>query len=140
MKKILIVDDEKAMLEILSILLKRSGNEVVEAENGKLACEFIENGKFDLIITDISMPELDGLGLLKKLKNSKSKIPVILMTGISNLLETIDAYKLGASVFLSKPFTKEELTKAIDHAFNPKEEEVEGSPSHEYCPIRIEDF
>jgi len=78
---ILIVDDEVDMRDSLSELLSREGYSVQEAENGKVALELMGSNKFDLIVSDILMPEMDGVALLKKVKESDSEAVVILITG-----------------------------------------------------------
>lgn len=117
MKKILIVDDELNMQKVLGILFRRENYEVTTVSNGREAVEIIDRGVlFDLIISDIKMPVMDGIELLKYFKKSQINIPLILITAYGSITEAVDAMKLGAVDFITKPFNKEDLKNIVYRA------------------------
>lgn len=127
-KRVLLVDDEAELRSVLSILLSRENYEVVEANDGLTAKKIIEKEDFDLIISDIRMPQMSGLELYQWNKAFKN-IPTILITGFSELIETQQAYEIGVKEFLSKPFHKEEILIAIKKTLNLKESNSDSSGS-----------
>lgn len=140
MLRVLVVDDQRGMREALRALLAGGGHDVTEAENGKVAQEILESDNFDLVISDIQMPHVNGVELLAWIKARKA-IPVILVTGFSHILETQQAFDLGAADFLIKPFSYKDITRAIDRLFAPKPAVAEyDGPATAYCRIPIEDF
>lgn len=116
-KRILIVDDEQSMRDTLQIMLERKGFESDSAENGLKALEMIgkERGGFDLIITDLKMPELDGIELIEQV-NKKYGIPIIIMTAHATKDQAITALNLGAAYFIEKPFKNTELLNYIQRS------------------------
>lgn len=114
MKKLLIVDDEINMQKVLTILFRRDKYDVSAASNGRDALKLIQDGKsFDLILSDLKMPEMDGIELLKQLKGAGMDIPVILITAYGSISEAVDAMKLGAADFITKPFNKDDLKSIV---------------------------
>lgn len=112
-KRILIVDDEVDLCELLSFQLVRSGYDVTTAAGGKTAFALFERDPFDLVVTDIRMPNGDGLGLLSAIRNSsRATVPVILMTGFADT-DWPKAKLLGANGFLNKPFHLDELLAVV---------------------------
>ena len=111
-KRVLVVDDDEAMRIALRKLLVEEGYEVVDVDGAKSAQNLISLERFDLVISDIRMPEMNGIELLLFIKRTKP-IPVILITGFSELTETQEAYTLGADEFIPKPFKREELLEAV---------------------------
>jgi putative nucleotidyltransferase with HDIG domain len=137
---ILIVDDEPDLRELLKATLEEAGYSTAEAVNGKAAQAFLTLENCDAVISDIRMPEMDGVELLKLIKQTKN-IPVILMTGFSDILETQTAYQMGASEFITKPFNNKELLASLELILNPKN--TGGVPQtldHEYCKVNIDEF
>ena len=115
MKRLLIVDDEINMQKVLRMLFKRYNYDVVTVSNGKEALNLLQNGnRFDLILSDLKMPEMDGIGLLKKLKDSGDITPLILITAYGSISEAVEAMKLGAADFITKPFNKEDLQSIVN--------------------------
>ncbi len=102
--KILIVDDERSILDLLTRCLTGEGYEVDTASDGMEATEKVLSNEYNLIITDVMMPRLGGLDLLKNVKISRPKLPVVIITGYATTEITIEALKLGAVDFLTKPF------------------------------------
>lgn len=113
MPKILVVDDQKSMLELLKTILERENYDVLLAANGFDALEILSHNEVDLVITDISMPKLDGFMLLQIIKSKNPSIPVIVMTGYYDIFTKDEALKRGASRFLAKPFRPEEVIDMV---------------------------
>jgi CheY-like chemotaxis protein/chemotaxis protein CheY-P-specific phosphatase CheC len=110
---ILIVDDEDAIRLSLSILLKREGYNVDEASSGNQAMEKLAKERFDLVISDIMMPGMDGVELLKQVKESDSHTDVIMITAYASLERAIDSLKFGASDFIQKPYENRVILDAV---------------------------
>jgi DNA-binding NtrC family response regulator len=102
--RILVVDDERGMCEFLRFLLQEEGYDVDIAHSGTQALEKVQESKFELILADIKMPGLDGLEMLRKLREADEDTVVIVMTGYSSLDSAIKAIKYDASDYLTKPF------------------------------------
>ena len=123
MKKLLIVDDELNMQKVLDILFRRENYEVTTVSNGREAVEILDKGIiFDLILSDIKMPIMDGIELLKYLNKSQINIPLILITAYGSITEAVDAMKLGAVDFITKPFNKEDLKNIVYRAIHKEKE------------------
>jgi len=118
--KILVVDDEIDMRESLRELLSREGYFVDDAENGVIALEKHTEESYDLIISDIIMPDMDGIALMKKIKETDSKAVMILITGYSSIQGAIEAIKLGAEDYFTKPFNAAEIKKTIERIYRNK--------------------
>jgi two-component system response regulator PilR (NtrC family) len=112
MSAILVVDDELSMREFLEILLDREGYTVRCAESGEDACAILDSETFDLVITDIRMDNIDGLGVLRKVKEIKPKTPVIMISAYATAETAVEAMKEGAYDYIPKPFEVEEFKEA----------------------------
>jgi len=128
MARILLIDDDEQVLRVTTSFLEREQHEISTAINGKQGIRLLESQQFDLIITDVFMPEQDGLGVLMWLLNQKNRQKIIVMTGGSaamdqNLLFDM-CEKLHADKVLSKPVDFETLTSAVREVL---ESGVEGS-------------
>jgi response regulator RpfG family c-di-GMP phosphodiesterase len=115
-KRILIVDDEPSICDILEKFLKKKGYEVSRASDGKKAMALVENHPIDLIVSDIKMPGMSGVELLQKVREKGKNMPVLITTGFPTLDTAIDALKLGAYDYLTKPFHLEEIGEKIRRA------------------------
>lgn len=119
MNTILVVDDEPNYLIVLSELLKDEGFEVLTARSGDDGLKIVEETDLDLVITDMRMPKMDGLELLKAVKNYNKDLPVIMITAFGEVEKAVVAMQAGAFNYLAKPFNNEELLvnirKAIEH-------------------------
>ncbi|HEX6532786.1 MAG TPA: response regulator [Nitrospira sp.] len=113
MANILIIDDEKAVRSLLRVVLESEDHHVLEASNGRLGLKLYREGSFDLIITDLIMPEMDGLTLISELTRSYLSVKVIAITGTRELLGR--AKLLGARQTLHKPFDVKELLSAVKY-------------------------
>ncbi len=119
MRQILVVDDEKNMREILKILLEDNGYTVITAENGEQAIRFIDEDMIiDLIISDLKMDGIDGIGILRHIQKSEKKIPLVLITAYGSIEAAVEAMKMGAYDFITKPFNKDVLIKIINRIFH----------------------
>jgi two-component system, NtrC family, response regulator PilR len=115
--RILIVDDERSMREMVSILLKRNGFDVATARSGKQAIEMLTRGdNFDLIVTDLVMDRGGGLDVLRAVKEQKLGISVVVFTAFGSPQTAVEAMKLGASDYISKPFNVEEFLIVVNQA------------------------
>jgi len=116
METILIVDDEKNYLVVLEALLGPEGYETVTADNGEDALSLIRGSDLDLVITDMKMPEINGMDLLDETKKIKPELPVILMTAYGTIEMAVEAMKRHAYDYITKPFKNEELKLTIKKA------------------------
>ena len=118
--KLLIVDDESSMLDFLSLLFQGVGYEVTTARSVGEAHKQLERNAFDLVLCDILMPDGNGLDLLREIKANGGGPPVVMMTAYTSTKSAIEAMKLGAADYISKPFDVEELKivaqKALERA------------------------
>ena len=101
---ILVVDDEKSMREILEIFLKSEGYSVLVANNGESAMEILKHDLFDLIITDMKMPKVGGLELLKNVKEISPDTVVVIFTAFGTTESAVEAMKLGAFDYITNRF------------------------------------
>jgi len=111
--KILIVDDDLLILQAISLSLEQEGYHVVTAVNGEKAIDLIKENNFDLILTDLVMEPIDGMGVLKKAKELNPESIVIILTGYGDLISAIGALRLNADDYLLKPCEPEELSFRI---------------------------
>ncbi|MFQ5353935.1 MAG: sigma-54-dependent transcriptional regulator [Thermodesulfobacteriota bacterium] len=114
--KIVVVDDEQDMRSFLEILLRRNGYSVLSFPTAKRALEYCRANPFDLVITDLRMPEMDGVELLRELKALDEEAPVIMITAYASVDTAIDAMKAGAYDYFTKPFNIEEIRLNIRKA------------------------
>ncbi len=112
--KILVVDDELSIRESLSGWLQQDGFEVETAAEGNAALAMIQENHYDIMLIDVKMPEMDGLTLLKKLKEIEPDTAVVMMTAHGAIQDAVDAMRLGAYDYLLKPFDLEELSLTVD--------------------------
>ncbi|HWI40291.1 MAG TPA: sigma-54 dependent transcriptional regulator [Verrucomicrobiae bacterium] len=125
-KRVLVVDDEASMREFLSILLEREGLEVDVAENAASALQLIE-GAYDLVISDVKMPGLDGISLLRSIKATSPATEVLMVTAFSTTEQAVEAMKLGAYDYISKPFKVDEVKLLVRNALEKSELRKENS-------------
>jgi len=118
--KILIVEDEKSLREVLRILLEEEGYDTESAVDGMEATEMIQQDIYDIVITDLKMPRADGFEVLRKVKEVSPSTNVIMITAFGTTESTIEAMKLGAYEFIHKPFKIDEIRLVVNKAFERK--------------------
>ncbi len=116
--RILVADDEWMMLDLLKRFLSSKGYEVIPARDGKQALELFKANSVDLIITDLRMPRMDGLQLLKAVKDSDRRLPVLFISGFGDAETVVTALKAGAENFLAKPLDLERLQAVVEQTLN----------------------
>jgi diguanylate cyclase (GGDEF)-like protein len=112
--KILLVDDDQSILEILTDLMAIFEHDYVTAQNGVEAIEKLKHNFFDIVLTDMIMPDIDGMELLKHIKKNYPNIKVMIVTGYDRAFTYTDVIRAGASDFISKPFNTDELEAKIN--------------------------
>ena len=118
--KILIVEDEKSMREVLKILLEGENYDVLSASDGLEGLSYITKDIFDLVITDMKMPKVDGFELLKKIKDLSPDTLVIMITAFGTTEKAVEALKLGAYDYINKPFNIDEIRLIVKKAIEKK--------------------
>ncbi len=114
MPKILIVDDEEKMRFLLSMMLERKGYGTVQAGNGEAALERLEKESCDIVITDIRMPKMDGIGLLQEIQKRHIPVPVVFITAFATVDSAVDAMKKGAADYITKPFEEDRILLTME--------------------------
>lgn len=118
MAHILIVDDEDKMRHVLSIMLSRRGYRVDQAGDGMEAMEMIRTTPFDMVITDIKMPNMDGTSLLKKIMEMSIPCPVVFITAFATVDSAVEAMRQGATDYITKPFDEDRILLTIERTLN----------------------
>jgi two-component system response regulator HydG len=114
--RILIVDDQKNMRTTLAIMLRGAGHDVAEAKDGSDAVEAIDDEVYDLVITDLRMGKVDGIAVLRHVREASPLSEVIVMTAYGTIETAVEAMRLGAWDYIQKPFTEDELLVKVDKA------------------------
>jgi len=115
-KRILIVDDEESFRNVLTVILRKEGYEVEGATNGEEGLNKISNAAFDHVLCDIRMPKMDGLEFLRESQKAGAEAPVIMMSAFGTVDTAIEAMKLGAYDYISKPFKPDEVILTLKKA------------------------
>jgi len=132
MKKILIVDDELNMRLVLSAMLKKEGFDVSAAANGREALQILQSTNVAVVITDLKMPDIDGMELLTRVSERHPEIPVIMITAHGTIATAVEALKKGAFDYITKPFDLDDLKNIVSKAVRTrvlKESELSVAPS-----------
>lgn len=116
MSKLLLIDDEESILRVLSLSLKSDGHEVATAQNGEEGLKVFQEESPEIVLTDLKMPGMDGIQVLKKVKELNPDTEVIVITGHGDMDSAIEALEEGASDFINKPVRDEVLTLALQRA------------------------
>ena len=116
METVLVVDDEKNYPRILGAVLEEEGFEILTANSGAKALEILHNSDIDLVLTDMKMPEMDGIDLLEKIKARDPQLPVIMMTAHGTVDKAVEAMEKGAYSYLLKPFDNDRLIIYVNKA------------------------
>ncbi len=123
--RILVVDDEESIREFLQIMLRKEGYEVTTAEDGQRAFDLTKKKSFDLIISDLQMPNMTGIELLKNIKEQDPSMLFMMITAFGTTETAVDAMKMGAYDYITKPFKLDEVRINIAHALKSKNLESE---------------
>ena len=115
-KHILIVDDSESIREVISFILENAGHEIDQAIDGMDALKYLDGSLYDLIITDLHMPNMNGLELIKEIRllDKYRFIPILFLTTESQTVKKMEAKKAGATGWLIKPFAPEKLLIAVN--------------------------
>jgi two-component system response regulator HydG len=122
MAQILIIDDHDSMREGLELLLRKRGHRTLSAENGARGLELLEENGADLVITDLRMARMDGIQVLEAVRERSPETEVLVITAYGTIEKAVEAMKLGASDFLTKPFSSEEFGVKVDRLIQTREE------------------
>lgn len=133
-KKILIVDDENDIREIIKTYLKNEGFEVIEASDGLIALEIFEINKIDMVILDVMMPKMDGWQVCREIRKA-SRVPIIMLTARSEEYDKLFGFELGVDDYVVKPFSPRELNARVKAILNRSD-----IVSREDDILEIEDF
>jgi len=116
--KALAIDDEQIVLDSVSKVLQSEGCEVDVSLSGREGLDRAIQRSYDIVLTDIRMPDIGGMRVLRDIKRSKPSLPVVMITGYATVQSAVQAMKLGASDYLEKPFTPDQLIKAVSSALD----------------------
>src|SRR5579872_3910062 len=122
---IVVVDDEEALRRVIVHKLRADGHEAYEVETAGAALSLIERYRVDVVLTDIMMPDMDGITLLRRVREIDPDLPVLLMTGAPELATAVEAVRLGAREYLTKPFDFARLAAAAARAIEGHRQLVE---------------
>ncbi|HLL76643.1 MAG TPA: sigma-54 dependent transcriptional regulator [Pyrinomonadaceae bacterium] len=116
MANLLVVDDEQGMRQLLTLVFSRAGHAVRAAENGRRAMDQLREAPADLIVSDVKMPDMDGISLLREAREMLPDVAVVMMTAFATVDTAREAFKLGADDFVQKPFDVDELKLIVERA------------------------
>ena len=126
-KKALVIDDEQIVLDSVSALLTDEGFEVDVSLDGRQGLDWAIERNYDVVLTDIRMPDIGGMKVLRDVKRINPTLPVIMITGYASVESAVQAMKLGAAEYIEKPFEPEQLLDAVSRALGiSKEAEEQG--------------
>ena len=117
-KKALVIDDEKVVLDSVSKILTDENYEVDITLNGREGIDRAIKDNYDVVLTDIRMPDIGGMRVLRDVKRAKPSLPVVMITGYASIESSVQAMKMGAADYLEKPFTPDQLLKAVASALD----------------------
>ena len=119
--RVLVVDDEPVIIRSCDRILTSEGIEVKGVTSGQDGLEMAESNRFDAVLLDLKMPDMNGMEILRRLKRTKPEVTVIIITGYPSVDTAVEALKLGAFDYVPKPFTPEELTEKVMRALRLQE-------------------
>jgi DNA-binding NtrC family response regulator len=123
--KALIIDDDKATLDLLKFQLEAEGFEAVTADCGAKGLNYVQDSEFDIILTDLNLPDINGIEMVRRLKESAAETEIIMVTGFGSMEKAIEATKAGAFYYVEKPVEFEELFVLIQKAVERKQQAAE---------------
>jgi DNA-binding NtrC family response regulator len=116
MARILVVDDDSSACEALEVILSREGYTVLTAASGDKALTYLQSQEVDLLLSDVKMPQMDGLTLLRHAKAEDAGLVVVMMSGHSDVAVAVAAMKEGAFDYLVKPLSKDDVLRTVRKA------------------------
>ena len=123
--KALVIDDDKTMLDLMKFQLKAEGFDVTAADCGEKGLSYVEENEFDIILTDLNLPDIDGIEMVRRCKEFASNTEIIMVTGFGSVEKAIEATKAGAFYYVEKPIEFEELLILIEKAVDRKKQTEE---------------
>ena len=126
---LLVVDDEEAICEGCRRIFSRQGFDVCKCSNASEGLSLAKQSDYSAILLDIKMPEMDGLHFLEALRKEKPEVPVVLMTGYPSIPNAASAIRLGASDYVTKPFTPEEISQAVHRLLHHGADDAAAAPA-----------
>jgi len=138
-KKALVIDDEQVILDSVSKVLTDEDYEVDVSLSGLEGLEWAIQKDYDIVLTDVRMPDIGGMKVLRDIKRAKPALPVVIITGYATVKSAVQSMKLGAADYLEKPFTPDQLLKAVVSALDIAATEVpeEQALIHEEDMIKV---
>ncbi|MCK6619720.1 MAG: sigma-54-dependent Fis family transcriptional regulator [Calditrichaceae bacterium] len=127
MKRILLIDDDINLCKVIGYQLQKNGFDVTPANSGKEALGYFSKKEFDIVITDIQMPDISGIQVLKEIRRHNRQVVIIIITAHGSIDNALEACQLGADDYLTKPFSKEQLLFAIEKAVRLRELQQENT-------------
>jgi len=127
-KKLLVIDDEQIVLNSVKKILGQTEYEVDTTLSGRQGLEWALSRSYDLVLTDVRMPDMGGMLILRDIKKSKPSLPVIIITGYATVQTAMQAMKLGAAEYVEKPFTPDQLLRAVKTAVDQAGGSATGQP------------
>lgn len=116
--KVLVIDDEQVVLDSVSKILSNENYEVDVTRSGREGLTWAIQKTFDIVLTDIRMPDIGGMRVLRDIRRAKPYLPVVMITGYASIQSSVQAMKLGAADYIEKPFTPDELIDAVASALD----------------------
>jgi len=124
--KILIIEDEKRISRFLELELKHEGYEIIAAFDGRTGLDLASNENPDLVILDLMLPVMSGIEVCRRIRQSKNKVPIIMLTAKDDVMDKVMGLDMGADDYMTKPFAIEELLARIRVAIKRKDDDAEG--------------
>ncbi len=117
-KRVLVIDDEKIVLKSIEKILSHENCEVEGFISSRIGLKRALGREYDILLTDIRMPEIGGMRILRDIKRAKPTLPVVIITGYATVKSAVQAMKLGATDYIEKPFTPEDLINSVNEALH----------------------
>ena len=117
-KKVLVIDDERIVLDSITKILKEENFTVEVTLSGRQGLEWATRNNYDIVLTDLRMPDIGGMRILRDVKRVKPAVPVVMITGFGTVKSAVQAMKLGAAEYLEKPFSPDQLVKTVNSALH----------------------
>jgi DNA-binding NtrC family response regulator len=117
-KRVLVIDDERIVLDSVTKILENENFEVDVTLSGRQGMEWALAKSYDIVLTDLRMPDIGGMRVLRDVKRAKPAMPVVMITGFGSVKSAVQAMKLGAAEYLEKPFAPDDLVRVIQKALH----------------------